>query len=43
MVDCYSSYFEVDELYSKTGTVISNKLKNKFAAHGIPNQLHSDN
>ena len=43
MVDYYSDYFEVDQLYSKTGTVIINKLKKHFAAHGIPNQLHSDN
>ena len=42
-VDYYSGYFEVDELYNKTGTVIINKLKRHFAAHGIPNQLHSDN
>ena len=42
-VHYYSGYFEVDELYSKTGTVIINKLNKHFAAHGIPNQLHSDN
>ena len=42
-VDYYSGYFELDELYSKTGTVIINKLKKHFAAHGIPNRLHSDN
>ena len=42
-VDYYSGYFEVDQLCSKTGTVIINKLKKQFAAHEIPNQLHSDN
>ena len=42
-VDYYSGYFEVDQLHSKTGTVIINKLKKHFATHGIPNQLHSDN
>ena len=33
----------MDQLHSKTGTVIINKLKKHFATHGIPNQLHSDN
>ena len=42
-VDYYSGYFEVDQLHSTTGTVIINKLKEHFAIHGIPNQLHSDN
>ena len=42
-VDYYSGYFEVDELHSKTGTVIIKKLKKHFATHGIPNDLISDN
>ena len=42
-VGYYSGYFEVDDLYRKTGSVIINKLKKHFEAHGIPNQLLSDN
>lgn len=42
-VDYYSGYFEVDQLYSKTGSVIISNLKKHFAAHGIPNQLHDGN
>ena len=30
-VDYYSGYFEVDELHSKTGTIIIKKLKKHFA------------
>ena len=33
----------MDELHSKTGTVIIKKLKKHFATHGIPNELVSDN
>ena len=42
-VSYYSGYFEVDDVYRKTGSVIINKLKKHFEAHGIPNQLLSDN
>ena len=40
-VDYYSGYFEVDQLHSKTGTVIIKKLKRHFVTHGKSNELLS--
>ena len=42
-VDYYSWYFEVDQLHSKTGTVILKTLKRYFVTHGTPNELRSGN
>ena len=42
-VDYYSGFFEVDQLHSKTGTVIIKKLKRHFVTHGTPNELLSGN
>ena len=42
-VDYYSGYFEVDQLHSKTGTVIVKKLKRHFVTHETPNELLSGN
>ena len=39
----YSGYFEVDQLHSKTVTVIIKKLKKHFVTHGTPNELLSGN
>ena len=39
----YSGYFEVDQLHSKTGTVIIQKLKRHFVTHGTSNELLSGN
>ena len=42
-VDYYPGYFKVDQLHSKTGTVIKKKLKRHFVTHGTPNELLSGN
>ena len=42
-VHYYSGYFEMDLLHSKTGTVITKKLKRHFVTHGAPNELLSFN
>ena len=42
-VDYYPGYFKVDQLHSKTGTVIAKKLKRHFVTHGTPNELLSGN
>ena len=42
-VDCYSRYFEVDELTSTTSNAIIRKLSAHFARHGIPEVAISDN
>ena len=39
----YSGYFEVDQLRSKTVTVIIKKLKRHFVTHKTPNELLSGN
>ena len=39
----YHSVFEVDQLHSKTGTVIIKKLKRHFVTHGTPTELLSGN
>ena len=39
----YSGYFEVDQLHSKTVTVIIKKLKRHFVTHGTHNELLSGN
>ena len=36
-------YFELDQLHSKTVTVIIKKLKRHFVTHGTPNELLSGN
>ena len=40
-VNYYSGYFEVDQLHSKTVTVIIKKLKRHFVTNGTPNELLS--
>ena len=42
-VNYYSGYFELDQLHSKTVTVIIKKLKRHFVTHGTPNELLSGN
>ena len=42
-VDYYPGYFKVDQLHSKTGTVITKKLKRHFVTHGTPNESLSGN
>ena len=42
-VNYYSGYFKVDQLHSKTVTVIIKKLKRHFVTHGTPNELLSGN
>ena len=42
-VDYHSSFFEIDQLHSKTATAVLAKLKPHLARHGIPDQLMSDN
>ena len=42
-VNYYPGYFELDQLHSKTVTVIIKKLKRHFVTHGTPNELLSGN
>ena len=42
-VNYYSGYFEVDQLHSKTVTVIIKKVKRHFVTPGRPNELLSGN
>ena len=42
-VNYYSGYFAVDQLHSKTVTVIIKKVKTHFVTHGTPNELLSGN
>ena len=42
-VDCYSNYFEVDQLYHKTAGEVILKLKRHFSTHGIPEKFINDN
>ncbi|CAH8595836.1 unnamed protein product [Dicrocoelium dendriticum] len=42
-VDYYSAYFEIDLLTTTTTEAVINKLRCKFARHGIPEELVSDN
>ena len=43
MVDCWSSYFEVQELHRTTSSSVINAFKVQFARHGIPDTLVTDN
>ena len=38
-VDCYSHYFEIDQLYCTTTSTTANNLKNHFARHGISDEV----
>ena len=42
-VDYYSSFFEVDQLNTKTSKERIRKVKSHLARHGIPDQIISDN
>lgn len=42
-VDCYSNFFEIDQLSTKTAKAVIRKVKAHFARHGIPDQVISDN
>ena len=42
VVDCYSSYFEVDRLETKTAKGITRILRKLFSSHRIPNHLISN-
>jgi hypothetical protein len=41
--DYYSNYWEVDKLKKTNSATIIGKLKRRFAGHGIPEQVISDN
>ncbi len=42
-VDSYSGYYDIDRLYSTTSKEVIRKLKNRFATHGSPETLVTDN
>jgi len=42
-VDYFSSFFEIDRMYSTTSETVIKKLKGHFARYGIPDKFVSDN
>ena len=42
-LDYYSDYFEVDRILGKKGKEVISRIETRFARHGIPDQLTSDN
>ena len=42
-VDYFSSFFEIDQMYSTTSETVIKKLKGHFARYGIPDKFVSDN
>jgi len=42
-VDYFSSFFEINQMYSTTSETVIKKLKGHFARYGIPDEFVSDN
>ena len=42
-VDYFSSFFEIDRMYSTTSETVIKKLKGHLARYGIPGEFFSDN
>jgi len=42
-VDHFSSFFEIDRMYSTTSETVIKKLKGHFARYGIPDEFVADN